>query len=255
MKKSRIIVLGLYVMFTFTPLAVTHYFYKDLVSVQSNLILTGINLYTCALAYNPLSLFVIFGILNHYILLFKKILIYYNERIEWLLSNDDRSEMTSVLNDGVKIVKALSGFESTFGGLLVVEAALCLLIEIFGFYFGTMISNFVTNANLLLIFIGFTFVLVGIQGFLRFFILTRNGQYLTNAMTKCQSNLDLLNIQSKILNSGQEKQMTCIMTRFSHPAAWRPYDLFDLGHAASLTVHSVIVTYLVVLIQFKDVQI
>lgn len=209
------------------------------------------NFLASLLTIYPQTFFVIFVIMNHYLLLFKKVLVQYNQWNQALLRSSDSNNLTSFLNEGVEIVEALSLLDAVFGSVITTEITLCIMAELFGFYFGSTLFQAIVEGKVSVCLFVFIFVIFGLQGLFRYYMLTRNGQVVTNAMKECRANLKRMNILLAPLTPVQEKQMEMILSRFSEPVAWSPMDLFDLSQSSSMMVHSVIVTYLVVLIQFK----
>ncbi|TRY76899.1 hypothetical protein TCAL_14710 [Tigriopus californicus] len=164
------------------------------------------------------------------------------------------SNLTEFLHEGIELVEALALFDVIFGSVVALEVALCLIIELFGSYFGSTLSQAMQSQRLHVLCFALIFAFFGAQGFVRYYILTRNGQAMTNAMKDCHASLTKLDIWSLSLTPVQEKQMACILNRFSQPTAWSPMGLFDLSRASFVMIHSVMVTYLVILIQFKEVE-
>lgn len=213
-------------------------------AIVVNFIQSFLNMY-------PLTFFLIFAILRHYLLLFKKVLVQYNQRIQTLLWTSNPKNLAMLLNEGMDIVEALSLLDAIFGGAITTEITLCLMAEIFGFYFGSTLFEAIITGRLLIFLFLIVFVVLGVQGLTRYCILIHNGQALTNVMRECRVTLKNMDIQLAPLTHVQAKQMEWILSRFSEPVAWSPMGLFDLSQSSSLMAHSVIVTYLVVLIQFK----
>ena len=53
----------------------------------------------------------------------------------------------------------------------------------------------------------------------------------------------------------QRRELDILIDRFSCPAPIRPLDMFDLNHASWLGLNNTVLTYLVILLQFKGLPV
>ena len=151
----------------------------------------------------------------------------------------------------------LNGFMNLmFGGLLVFEYGYDLFNTTFGLYFSTTIVN-IYNTKLecidfvVLFFTSFSIMLVIIST-RRLYIFQAEGQGLTNKYARIRQNLEHISINlADKLKRKEEKQLEVLISHFSCPCPVRPWDIFNMNSANFVSVGGLIITYLIVLIQFK----
>ena len=160
------------------------------------------------------------------------------------------------------IVRGLSFIELNevmnlmFGGLLLVEYGYDLFNTIFGLYFSTTVVN-IYNTKLgsidlvVLFFASFSIMLV-IMSIRRLYIFQAQGQSLTNKYARIKQNLEHISINyANNLKRKEERQFEVLISHFSCPCPVRPCDIFNMNSANFVSVGGLIITYLIVLMQFK----
>ncbi|TRY77081.1 hypothetical protein TCAL_15959, partial [Tigriopus californicus] len=84
--KGRALVLMLFVLMNILSMVMNFEVLKNVLPLAWLIPMVVGNAITTLLSYYPLTLFLIFAILNHYLLLFKKVLNHYNQRIHIFLT-------------------------------------------------------------------------------------------------------------------------------------------------------------------------
>ena len=144
-----------------------------------------------------------------------------------------------------------------FGGLILAEYGLNLFYTTFGIYFSTTIID-VYNTDLgcvdklVLFFASFSIMLV-ILSISRIYILQARGQHLSNKYARIRQNLEniLITFADK-LERKEERQLEVLISHFSATTSpIRPCDVFNMDTANFVSVGGLIITYLIVLLQFK----
>ena len=164
--------------------------------------------------------------------------------------NDD------IIARGLSFIELNEVINSMFGSLLLVEYGFDLFNTIFGLYFSTTIVH-IYNAKLgcidlvVLFFASFNTMLV-IISVRRLYIFQSEGQSLTNKYARIRQNLEHISINfAENLKRKEERQLEVLISHFSCPCPVRPCDIFNMNSANFVSVGGLIITYLIVLMQFK----
>ena len=75
-------------------------------------------------------------------------------------------------------------------------------------------------------------------------------QDLAEAFARNRRSLGQLQVRDGI-GEKQRRELALLIDRFSLPSPIRPLDMFDLNRASNLGINNTILTYLVILLQFK----
>ena len=86
----------------------------------------------------------------------------------------------------------------------------------------------------------------------RLYIFQAEGQSLTNKYARIKQNLDHISINiADNIKPKEERQLEVLISHFSCPCPVRPCDIFNMNSANFVSVGGLIITYLIVLMQFK----
>ena len=77
------------------------------------------------------------------------------------------------------------------------------------------------------------------------------GQALGDAFGANKRSLEKLQALEDGMTDEQRRELNLLISLFSNPAPIRPWDLFDLNHSTTLSINNTVLTYLVILLQFK----
>ena len=77
------------------------------------------------------------------------------------------------------------------------------------------------------------------------------GQALGDEFAGIRRALEQLQAKRQDLTDGQRRELNLLISEFSNPAPIRPWDTFDLNQSATLSIMNTVLTYLVILLQFK----
>lgn len=157
---------------------------------------------------------------------------------------------------GLSFIKLNEVMNLMFGGLLLVEYGYDLFYTVFGLYFSTTFLN-IYNTKLesidyaVLLFASLSIMLV-IISIRRLYIFQAEGQSLTNKYARIKQNLEYISINhANNLKRKEERQLEVLISHFSCPCPVRPCDIFNMNSANFVSVGGLIITYLIVLMQFK----
>ena len=65
--------------------------------------------------------------------------------------------------------------------------------------------------------------------------------------------LEQLQADKQDLTDSQRRKLGLLISLYSNPAPIRPWDTFDLNYSTTLSINNTVLTYLVILLQFKGV--
>ena len=91
----------------------------------------------------------------------------------------------------------------------------------------------------------------------KYFKLISLGQYLTDAMHNVYSGLQdwkMVNYEQVTEDNRNDRELDLLLDRFKRPAALRPKDTYNLNGSTGLGVESLIITYIIILMQFKATE-
>ena len=162
----------------------------------------------------------------------------------------------NIIGRGLSFIDLNEVMNRMFGGLLVLEYGYDLFNTTLGLYFSTTILN-IYNFKLgyidqvVLFFASFSIMLV-IISIRRLYLFQAEGQSLTNKYARIRQNLEHISIHlADNLERKEERQLEVLISHFSCPCPVRPWDIFNMNSANFVSVGGLIITYLIVLMQFK----
>ena len=84
----------------------------------------------------------------------------------------------------------------------------------------------------------------------RLIFLANCGQHLINEMKESREGLEDFSLDFQI-DSKQQQGLDVLDRRLDNPAPISPYSIFSVSHSSLLATFSVLLTYIIVLLQFK----
>jgi len=152
---------------------------------------------------------------------------------------------------GMDLDSLLEGANADLGGLIIAEYVSSLFSAVYGIFFSTTLASvfyqgewqwaiFLFSLYNVVLSVIFILRLVGFQ---------RIGQKMQNHCARIK--IDLQNTLLRELPSKARHHMEVAVERFSKPAPIRPLDVFNLNLASGASIVGLILTYIIVLLQFK----
>ena len=139
-----------------------------------------------------------------------------------------------------------------FGSILILETAVGLLTEVITLFFGLVMFTAFQNGeiNTYILQFGLGQLFLGLFYYMRRMFLTTAGQKLCNVYGKIKLNLQKF-MGSHKLEDMENIQLNILIDQFSVAAPIRPYDVYNLNYASGFSVDGLMITYIIVLLQFK----
>ncbi len=167
------------------------------------------------------------------------------------LENADNLKASEVIATGNELVELAAYVNRALSTVIIIEVSLCILIVVIAIYFGISILNAFQGEEIdytALKFGASNLLFGGFFYFRRWFLICA-GQKLCNSFALVR--IRLQKFWAK--NAQDEKEnvsFAILMDQFSQTPI-RPRDIFDLRQASGMSMDGLIVTYLIVLLQFK----
>ena len=139
-----------------------------------------------------------------------------------------------------------------FGSLLLMETTIGLISEVITLFFGLVMFTAFQNGeiNTHILQFGMGQLILGLFYYSRRTFLTMAGQNLCNVYGKIRLKMQKY-IGSHKMEDLEKIQMDVLINQFSVTAPIRPYDVFNLNYASGFSMDGLMITYIIVLLQFK----
>ena len=140
-----------------------------------------------------------------------------------------------------------------FGGILFLTYFVGIVSTIAGAFFSVNFVIAVTGDNLTptIVVLSSMSACIVICGQIPTWGFANLGQALGDAFGANKRSLEKLQALEDSLSNEQRRELNLLISMFSNPAPIRPWDLFDLNHSTTLSINNTVLTYLVILLQFK----
>ena len=162
-----------------------------------------------------------------------------------------------IISRGLPFIELKQIVNKMFGCLILAEYGLNLFYTTFGIYFSITVINVYNtelgSIDMLVLFFSSYSIMLVILSISRIYIFQAKGQCLSNKYARIQQNLDHISINfADKLARKQEKKLEVLISHFSAACSpVRPCDVFNMDAANFVSVGGLIITYLIVLLQFK----
>ena len=172
------------------------------------------------------------------------------------MDNTDQT-IESIILKGLSLHELVMRANNMFGGIILMEYGFSLFFATFGIYFSTTIFNVYIKELAWVNEMVLVFSLVNICLFLlmiyKLYMMQSKGQVLCNHFAAIKDDLEGMSIIfARYLGLEDEKRLGVLISRFSAASSpIRPCDVFNVNTSSFISMSGIILTYLVVLLQFK----
>ncbi|TRY67805.1 hypothetical protein TCAL_14671 [Tigriopus californicus] len=155
-----------------------------------------------------------------------------------------------------EIAALVKSADSCFGPPLILEFTICIVSLVAGLYFVLIAVSIVGSAegsfHPKAIYLSLSCVGMGFMGLLRLISLIWSGQKFSDQMTLAREQLQDVAIEyHAILSSVESAKLAVMLDRLDKYRNLRPWDGFNLNFSMGLSLIGLLLTYLIVLIQFS----
>ena len=160
--------------------------------------------------------------------------------------------LNKLLHDGAIIISLCEQAEQLLGPITLTLYFLHLILSACGIFFATSLPQGLLSKHYLLIAHGICNLLMSICSIYILYNLQRAGQKLCDSFARVNKSLHGLYIcEADILSIKQKAKFDILMVRYSNIAPMRPMDVFNLNRASGFSIGGLLLTYIIVLLQFK----
>ena len=153
---------------------------------------------------------------------------------------------TEILSIGTKLIKTVDDLNASLAGMIINTYFSCLIITTVTLYSSSTIL-FTREPKVLILFSAASFS-IAVLMISRLIWLTESGHNLSISMRKCAHHLDRLKLME---NDENEIQLLKQDMRYHCESPLNPVSAFGVSTSTMLGAYGTIVTYLIVLLQFK----
>jgi hypothetical protein len=177
------------------------------------------------------------------------------EEIDWIIVTSRQKNMKQILKLGNDIIDIFPVLERAFGKFLFIQIGISLIRFVLGIFFSSSLFRAFRQPQLvytLSFIVALNQACVAIGVFFILFALIYMGQIMLVKLRKARKHLAALYINQYDLMEDKDKAMIQeLMYNVGNISPIRPLDSFDLNMTTGLSVGGVLITYIVVLMQFK----
>ena len=165
----------------------------------------------------------------------------------------DIQDLPALLNEGFALIELTDQANVMFGGVLFLTYFVGILSTISGLFFSVNFVIAVTGDALTptIAVLSAMSACILIYGQIPTWGFANLGQALGDEFGGNKKALEQLQALKDDMTDGQRRELNLLISMFSNPAPIRPCDTFDLNHSSTLSFNNTILTYLVILLQFK----
>ena len=169
---------------------------------------------------------------------------------------DDLSN-ENIISKGLCLHDLVKRANNMFGGILLYQYGHSLFFATFGIYFSTTILKVyieeINWINEMVLMFSLANIIMVIFKIYKIYMMQAKGQVLCNHFASIKDNLENISLVfARNLDFEDERKLRVLISRFSTTSSpIRPCDVFDMNTASFVSISGIILTYLIVLLQFK----
>ena len=162
----------------------------------------------------------------------------------------DQSIMAETIDYGFTLLDLAKQANDIFGKVLAIDYISVMIMNVVGVFMCLALNTAIGNSNLAHICLCITGLFIVILNMIKLYSYTRIGQALSEVYFEIQDGLEKL-----LLLDGtsvkQRRELEFLVRRFSVRAPIRPLDMFDMNSANFAVISNIMMTYVIILMQFK----
>ena len=165
----------------------------------------------------------------------------------------DIDGLPALLNEGFALVDLVDRANVMFGGVLFLTYFVGIVSTIAGLFFSVnfVIAAIGENLTPTIGVLSAMSVCIVLCGQIPTWGFANLGQAMGDAFGDNKRALEQLEALKDDIPDSQRRELKLLINLFSNPAPIRPWDTFDLNHSSTLSIMNTLLTYLVILLQFK----
>ncbi len=167
----------------------------------------------------------------------------------------ESSALRQVLKKGEAILHLLESANESFGTLIFNECALSLVLSTLSSYvaLSATMDILVAPNKMCASFMLASQVMIAVLSSYRIYFIIMRGQGVTDEIASVVKALRTLSLQEHI-NDNESRRVSTLKEEFTEFGSMKPEKMYSLNAPVALSALSAVITYLVVLLQFKTGQ-
>ena len=182
----------------------------------------------------------------------KTALVHFMKNIQNILEAKqiDEDTMSKIIDNGFTLLELARLANDTYGKVLAIDFISFMITNVVGVFTCLALNTAIGNSNLAHICLCITGFFIVILNMIKLYSYTRTGQALSEVYYEIQDGLDKLLLLDGI-SVKQRRELEFLIKRFSVRAPIRPLDMFDMNSANFAVISNIMMTYVIILMQFK----
>ena len=157
----------------------------------------------------------------------------------------EQNLMSEIVDNGFTLLELAKQANDIYGTLLAIDFISIMMMNVVGVF--TCLGLTTDLAHICLCITGFFIVILNM---IKLYSYTRIGQGLSEVYFEIQDGMEKLLLLDGI-GVKQRRELEFLVKRFSARAPIRPLDMFDMNSANFAVISNIMITYVIILMQFK----
>ena len=162
----------------------------------------------------------------------------------------DENTMSEIVDNGFTLLELARQANDIYGKVLAIDFISVMIMDVVGIFTCLALNTAIGNSNpahICLCIAGFFIVILNM---IKLYSYTRIGQALSEVYFEIHERMDKLLLLDGI-SIKQRRELKFLVKRFSVRAPIRPLDMFDMNSANFAVISNIMMTYVIILMQFK----
>ena len=177
----------------------------------------------------------------------------YKRSIQAIINVKELGESTStfaVVDNGFSLLDLARQANDMFGKVLALDYISVMIMNIVGVFASLSLVTALINTEPALICFSISGFFIVILNMIKLYSYTHIGQALSKAYFDIKDGLEKLLLLDGIIGR-QRRELELLVNRFSITSPIRPLDMFDMNSANFAVILNIMLTYVVILMQFR----
>ena len=162
----------------------------------------------------------------------------------------DENALSEMVDIGFTLLDLVRQVNDLFGKVFALDYTSIMIMNIVGVFNSLTIFTALSEQEPELIYLSFSGIFIVILNMIKLYSYTCIGQALSKAYSNTNEGLDKVLLLEGI-GVQQRREIEFLVNRFSTTSPIRPLDMFDMNSANFAVMHNIMLTYVVILMQFK----
>ena len=162
----------------------------------------------------------------------------------------DQNIMSEIIDNGFTLLDLARQADDIYGKVLAIDYVSVMIMNVVGVFTCLGLTTAMGNSDLAHICLCTTGFFIVILNMIKLYSYTRIGQALSEVYFEIQDGMENVLLLDGI-SVKQIRELEFLAKRFSTRAPIRPMDMFDMNSANFAVMSNIMITYVIILMQFK----